>query len=698
VKRFVSILLLCAWVGLNMLVVHGVSLGNITAVPELLSYVESSGGLIPPTMEDGPTEIEMGDVNGDGNPDIVSIGDHGSPYVNTDEHGVMVWFGDGAGGWNVHQSGDFGYGGIALGDVNNDGLMDVGYGMHHNHSGMDFGDQLMEVALGDGTGMNWTPWDDGLATHGEWWGMFGSDFADVDHDGDLDLGEASFGCCNGIHVYLNHGDGNWDQSWSTLETDGYSNQQFTFGDVNGDGHPDLAATYAYGLVYLGDGSGIFSLSQGNLPPASDALGVALGDVNQDGRDELAIVRGNRGVQVWAWISAGTWQNISGSLPVSGPYELVQLADMDMDGYVDVIAFGHGQVRIWAGDGSGGWTQVASFTTPAPGYAEALRVGVDVDHNSHPDIALVSDEGDFNSENHLRFFKEGSTPETLDIYPVAPSINKSYYAGSVAFIDWTSGIPAGEAGVVDLELSMHGSGGPWTSITSDQPNNGRYQWLIAPGTPSTETASIRYSLTVAGETVQSITPGAFTIIGSIEEPIDGLAAFNDSPTILNETTMLSATVISGTNVTYMWNLGDGTTAEGASVNHVYPDIGFYTATVTATNSVSSDIATTMVEVYEEPISGLQAINDSPTTLGETTSLTATVSAGSNVIFAWLDLGDGTPADSATVSHVYPETGIYTATVVAENRAGSSVTTTQVVIIPPNLANRIWLPLVTSNQGH
>jgi len=33
----------------------------------------------------------MGDVNGDGNPDLVSVGDHGSPNVGTDQHGIMVW-------------------------------------------------------------------------------------------------------------------------------------------------------------------------------------------------------------------------------------------------------------------------------------------------------------------------------------------------------------------------------------------------------------------------------------------------------------------------------------------------------------------------------------------------------------------------------------------------------------------------------
>ena len=228
-----------------------------------LAYVDSSLGLQTPVMEGGRTEIEFGDVNGDGHPDIVCIGDHGSPYINSPQHGVMVWFGDGAGQWSVFQNGNFGYGGVALGDVNNDGLMDVGYGMHHNYAAGDFGDQLLEVALGDGTGMNWTPWDDGLATNGETWGMFGTDFADVDNDGDLDVGSLSFGCCAGIHVYLNNGDGTWTQSFGFIG--GNSAMDFVFGDVNGDGLADFAAAHGDGTVYLGDGRGGYTLADGNLP-------------------------------------------------------------------------------------------------------------------------------------------------------------------------------------------------------------------------------------------------------------------------------------------------------------------------------------------------------------------------------------------------------------------------------------------------
>jgi PKD repeat protein len=648
----------------------------------LVSYVESSSGLIPPTMEGGRTEVEMGDVNGDGYLDLVSIGDHGSPYVNTDEHGIMVWFGDGAGHWSVYQNGEFGYGGVALGDVNGDGLVDVGYGMHHNYSGVDFGDQLLEVALGDGTGRNWIPWDDGLATNGEDWGMFSTDFADVDNDGDLDVGSISFGCCAGVHVYLNQGDGTWTQSFGFLG--GNSQMHFSFGDVNGDGNADIAVSQGHGTVYLGDGTGNFALGDGNLPPPGDdgLAGTSLGDVNDDGRADLAFCTTSGGIQVWSWVAPGIWQNLSGSLPTSGPYEATQLFDMNMDGHLDVAVFGGGQLRIWGGDGAGGWAEIAALNTPTPGDLVAFRVGGDADHNGYPDIVIADDEGSWPSDhNYLHFFKESSTPGTLGIYPVFPRGGESLRAGGVVFVDWTSAIPTGGPGTVGLELSVHGPAGPWIPVAVDLPNGGRYQWHIPPNTPSTNDAYIRYTLSVSPDTAVALTPAPFNILGSFIEPIMGLTAANDGPTPLGELTHFTATVVSGTNVVYTWAFGDGATGDSAFPTHVYAGLGAYTAIVTASNPINTLTATTRVTVTEAPIAGLAAVNDSPTALGAPTTLTATVVAGTDVTYSWA-LGDGLLVSGpSSFTHTYPLPGRYTATVTATNAVSWQTAATAVVVEVP-----------------
>ena len=476
-----------------------------------LEYIESSNGLNNPQLDGGRTEMEFADIDGDGNIDILSIGDHGSPYVNTDEHGIMVWFGDGNGNWSVYQNGNFGYGGIAVGDVNNDGLLDVGYAMHHDYSSNDFGDQLIEVALGDGTGMNWTPWDDGLATNGETWGMFGTDFADVDNDGDLDVGSNSFGSGAGVHIYLNQGDGSWIQSFGFLG--GNSDMDFTFGDINNDGNIDFAAKHQYGTVYFGDGTGNFVNADGNLPSYSK-YGTALGDVDNDGAKDISFVTGysNAGVNVWVWDEdQELWTDFSGNLPTTGGYEATQLYDMNTDGYTDLVAFGDGTFTLWLGDGTGNWTQDAQFNTPSPGNGEAFRVGGDIDHNGFPDVVLVADEGSWpSSYNHLHCFKENSTPDSLTITPMFPRGNEKFIQYSIQFIDWVSAVPDGESSLVKLEYSIYGNNGPWTIIADSLPNNGRYQWNVPQANSSN--CYIRYTVWTGTETETAITPLSFTISG------------------------------------------------------------------------------------------------------------------------------------------------------------------------------------------
>ena len=78
-----------------------------------LDYTESSGGLGTINWESGRSEIEFCDLNLDGNIDMVSIGDHGSPFINSDEHGIMFFAGNGEGRWSITMVGNFGYGGIA---------------------------------------------------------------------------------------------------------------------------------------------------------------------------------------------------------------------------------------------------------------------------------------------------------------------------------------------------------------------------------------------------------------------------------------------------------------------------------------------------------------------------------------------------------------------------------------------------------
>jgi uncharacterized repeat protein (TIGR01451 family) len=92
-------------------------------------------------------------------------------------------------------------------------------------------------------------------------------------------------------------------------------------------------------------------------------------------------------------------------------------------------------------------------------------------------------------------------------------------------------------------------------------------------------------------------GIFTCTTSVEEPIVNLMATNDSPTRLGKPTTLTATVTTGSHVTYAWAFGDGEYGQGAVIDHTYAEVDIYTAVVTASNSVSEFTATTTITIVE-----------------------------------------------------------------------------------------------------
>jgi len=209
---------------------------------------------------------------------------------------------------------------------------------------------------------------------------------------------------------------------------------------------------------------------------------------------------------------------------------------------------------------------------------------------------------------------------------------------------------------------------------------------------TVTVQMGYSGTltnVVEVTTEEGATGTDTAIVTVEEAIEGLTATNDSPTPLGSTTTLTATITEGSNVVYTWAFGhDGATGSGAVVAHIYPDVGVYTAIVTASNSVSVLTATTTVTITDALIEGLVANNDSPTVLGQVTTLTATITRGSNVAYTWA-LGDGDTGSGAVVAHTYPATGTYTAVVTASNSVNVVPATTTVTIIE---ALELYLPII------
>ena len=87
----------------------------------------------------------------------------------------------------------------------------------------------------------------------------------------------------------------------------------------------------------------------------------------------------------------------------------------------------------------------------------------------------------------------------------------------------------------------------------------------------------------------------TTVVTVDEVINGLSLTHDGPTSLGDPTTLTATVATGSHVSYLWSFGDGGLGFGPVMMHTYPAAQVYSAVVTASNSVSALTATAQVEI-------------------------------------------------------------------------------------------------------
>jgi hypothetical protein len=470
------------------------------------TYTQITNGLTD-VYEGGSMQFSIGDIDLDGDLDIVSVGDHSSPLIPA-EHGIMVFKNNGNGtAWTKVMSGDFGYGGVALGDVNNDGKMDVAYGIHHNYSSTDFGNQVLEVVLGDGTGMNWIPWDDNLGQQGQSWGMEGCDLGDIDNDGKLDLGANSFGCCDGVWIYKNNGDGSWTNIGGSLDLN--STGQFRFGDFNSDGKLDFVAnnTQYNGQPYQiwqNTGNGQFIPMQSGIPFSDDYFYFDIADVNNDGAPDLGLIYYGVPYVYTFDVFSNTWVSISNGLPTtSQPLWNMAMGDLDGDGNIDLVTEKTGLITLYTGDGTGNWTQAATLPI-AEGICRDIKLA-DFDHNGLADIAYWAE---VNNTAFLRVYLNNTPTNEFWIKPVTPVGGEFYCHGSVRFIKWSSRVQAGNTATVNLELSTNGIAGPYTTIAYNLPNNGNYQWIV-PGV-SSNNCFIRYTLNSGTSLFQATNTQAFAI--------------------------------------------------------------------------------------------------------------------------------------------------------------------------------------------
>ena len=351
------------------------------------------------------------DLNNDRHLDIVAT--HRNPL---EENSLHIWMGDGKGNFSeINQTWRSpAYSALASGDINLDGYQDLVVVSHNAR---------IYTLMGDGEG-GFT--EKVLGTED---GYVAVKLADLNRDGLLDAVLMGYKKA-GIEIYHGDSKGNW--SLQRRLSAGQVGRDLAVGDINNDGHLDIAAVQNGPgvLVYVSDGQGGWTGGPTGFYSATrDFKSIALSDVNQDGNLDVVLNGGfislkePNGPDVYLGDGKGGWRPSSQGLKTlkSATYGIA-LGDMDKDGRLDLVCGGNvtGEIGwedyglfLFRGDGKGGWTLSKNSGLPARGLMEPYGMVLG-DVNEDGDLDIVAMNSDTSEEGYSGYIsiwmRQGASSE------------------------------------------------------------------------------------------------------------------------------------------------------------------------------------------------------------------------------------------------------------------------------------------------
>lgn len=354
----------------------------VGASPAPPRFVAAPGS--PMSVGGGPNGIEAADLNGDGKLDLV--------VTNGRESAVTFFLGDGRGVFSpapgsplaVPVPPHLG----SVGDLNGDGKPDLMATGHDSHS--------VFAWLGDGKGrFAPAPGSPFQALSGGKPHNHGLALGDADGDGDLDVFTAD-DTAHAVAVLLNDGRGGFRAAPGSPFGVGREPYPLALGDVNKDGRLDVVTPNVGGAsvsVLLGDGRGGFKPAPGTpIAVTSRPYYVALGDLDADGtldavtsHDDVSLATALLGDR------RGGFRAARGSPFDVGrrPWKAV-LHDLDRDGRQDLVLGVGGAVVVSLGDGRGRFQSLPGSPFAAGRGSWSVAVG-DFDGDGKSDIATADVE-------------------------------------------------------------------------------------------------------------------------------------------------------------------------------------------------------------------------------------------------------------------------------------------------------------------
>lgn len=353
----------------------------------------------PVTVGMGSGQIELADINGDGHLDLLTC--------HSQEQMVTVQIGDGTGHFlpapNSPIRFDYSPGDIQLGDLNNDGILDLGV----RRSELD----QVDLLLGDGKGdFNRVAGSPFAANSTHYTATKPSlHLLDINEDGNLDFVIAN-GRHNSFATLFGNGQGGFSKGPITWLGFGQSYYSIAFGDVNQDGHLDVViAQSGSGLqqtvgrlrVKLGDGTGVFRpVSTSSLFVSAEPRVSALADVNGDQQLDIVLTHGNSNLSILLNNGSGRFAPApTPSYSLNMAAFTVVVGDVNRDRKADLVAAMANSnsapytssVAVLLGDDKGFILAPGSpFFSGLGAYNLALG---DVNEDGKPDIITSSFESD-----------------------------------------------------------------------------------------------------------------------------------------------------------------------------------------------------------------------------------------------------------------------------------------------------------------
>ncbi|TAG54287.1 MAG: T9SS C-terminal target domain-containing protein [Cytophagales bacterium] len=286
------------------------------------------------TSPQNASSVAVGDLNNDGRLDFVATNPSRrvvKAFLNT-ASAVGTFFDDGEYG-----NGENGAYDVALGDINNDGNLDIAYVTQFNATTGN-----LVVLTGTGTGKFTT-----YSTYTLTSQAFCVGVADLNKDGYDDVVVTDKNA--NYLVFTSTGISGKLGNYYSFNANG-ARSKFKLVDVNNDGNLDLVNAYRTAVsVQLGNGDGTFT-NKGSYPTPGGSLvatNIDVADIDLDGKVDL-IASAGYGFCVLKGFEDGTFTNFDFSNPTTSNYfnkdilgndspsGNIAAVDIDADGKIDVI--------------------------------------------------------------------------------------------------------------------------------------------------------------------------------------------------------------------------------------------------------------------------------------------------------------------------------------------------------------------------